>query len=59
MILVEDRTVAWFGSFKMLMMKALEVTIIITIMAFVVSKFITEPENPPLAFKADVGLYRR
>ena len=39
MILVENRAVAWFGSFKILMMIALEVTIII-IMAFLMSKLL-------------------
>lgn len=50
---------ASFSSFKMLMMKALGVTIIIIIMAFLMSKFIAEPEKPPLALKTDVRLYRR
>lgn len=40
MILVADRTVAWFGLSKKLMMIVLEVTIVLIIVAFLMSKLL-------------------
>lgn len=40
MILVEDSTVAWFGSFKILIMTVLDVKIKIILMTFLMSKLV-------------------